>query len=228
MPRKRSKSPKHRSRSKSRAKSKAKSRSKSKNRKYGGGPKKTNKIKYGISINTYEWINNEGKYFYPNPTIERGFLTSKIANTNPNYTERIPKMNEGNEVGAYIVKEWREGTETDWKYRETHSESNAPIGIPESRIIVEKGNMSFDDKFKDTPCKIVYVTDRDNNNQLFLKVYYCAKKFWCYIIPSDFWNDPPKDFRTKFKNYNSIQEMESGIYPSIVNMINNTKDVTRV
>ena len=183
MPRKRSKSPKHRSRSKSRAKSKAKSRSKSKNRKYGGSivvdfeyalaNSEIQEDKYGISIIKQEWTKMEDgkqKYFHKGRAVEQNFFSKNIMpNLFPNYIERLPLTNEeGKQNGPYIIAEWREGDKENFTFRSTNL-------IPQPDVITSDcpkiGNY-----FIDKPCKIIYSPDKNGDFKIFLKVYYIKNK----------------------------------------------------
>ena len=232
MPRKRSKSPKHKTRPRSKSK-KTKSRSKSKNRKYGGAPDPTPvKInKYGREIFVQEWIDNTGVYNNPNFTEKTGLMVFKVLNyekvkLDANYVESILTINEGHEVkGSCIVKEWREGTREKWKYRESKSENGFPTGIPEARVIMEK-SMSFDDKKNDTPCKIVYRFGSESYKMLF-KIYFCANKFWLFVIPSDLWADVPDGYKTDKKVvsvYNNQNDMNNDIDKGITQLFNANKN----
>ena len=210
MPRKRSKSPKHKTRPRSKSK-KTKSRSKSRNKvvKYGGDPDPTPvKIsKYGRDIFVQEWIDKTGVYNNPNITQKTGWMVfnGQKAKLDANYVEStITKNGGGQEITEYfIMKEWREGTRDNWKYRESKSADGKP-GIPEPRVIIGT-LLSFDDKMNDNPCRIVYRSGSDSFKMLY-KIYFYNNKFWVYEIPSNLYAQVPKklDYIKMYKDQDTM------------------------
>ena len=183
MPRKRSKSPKHRSRSKSRAKSraksKAKSRSKSKNRKYGGGgyklwgeyspfstTEKINKYGFPVPIVIQKWTDSSDNYKHPSYLEDDSFFSKKptLRNMCPSYVERVPLLFEGEQSGYTITKQWRVGSVSNFKFR-------TATKIPDEGII--KRDLWLGTYSVDFPCFIVYNISKSRNNNLamLLKVY---------------------------------------------------------
>jgi hypothetical protein len=210
MPRKRSKSPKHRSK---RAKSKAKSRSKSKNRKYGGAPlpdptKKELKVpKYGFEVDISHWTRsipntNMQEYFHPT-VVQNSTIFGGTTTMNP-----YPTYMESNIDKRFIYVEWREGQLDKWTYRTTDKvpvpmtgSGAQDITEPEVKtvgffssddpgVIIKKNDVIKTNElivgcFEDKPCIKIYIernTPKPTDSILTCKVYFSNNIYTVYIF----------------------------------------------
>ena len=194
MPRKRSKSPKHKTRPRSKSK-KTKSRSKSKNRKYGGAYKvaferspptkieNANKYNFPVNITINKWISKEGNNYY-NPAIleDQSYLNKgpTVRNIEPSYEENVLFKYNGLERGCTITKQWRVGNVDNFKFRTANK-------IPKNEIIIK--DLGLKTYEYDFPCFIAYNISKsyDNNLSMFFKVYKLVntegiETFYIYTI----------------------------------------------
>ena len=197
MPRKRSKSPKHKTRPRSKSK-KTKSRSKSKNRKYGGdgvfstlkNPTITDEkeSKYGLPVNIHiqKWF-AEGTVNYQHPAYleytEFVFNKKTIKNIYPSYIELLPYSVRGEQKYYTITKQWRVGNENSFTFRIANKN-------PDNNTITR--DLQLKTYQTDFPCFIAYNLSNlsDNNLNMYLKVYNLGENGFHIYKYDDFGSDP--------------------------------------